>query len=428
MKKSLYQFKHSLTWRMTAILLCSTCVVWLLFSAVLVWQAERMTQGILAQQLTQYTDMLWQYVGDDDDVQPSQTRRLRHDNGLEFALYDVKKNQLINASSTPALPRQATGLVQIGHEHWMMQSRSNDEIELVVGAPNSSTTELSHEMAENIGLLALAGLLLLIPVLYFALRRGLRPIDAFTTEVASRAVDNLAPIQTFVPTELQPLKNRLNGLFGQVEQTIAREQRFTADAAHELRTPLAAIRLQLELAHTSQRPEIRDKAFNNATHAVDRATHVVSQLLLLARLEHGANIEHQPIDFAQIAHDALTEAGKPVDAAHLMIDGAPQLLGQPMLWALVLRNLIDNAHHYAGDAAQVFIQISTRQITVYDTGKGMDAAQKARLGERFYRPAGQAASGAGLGWSIIQRIAQLHHTRIEMFDVQPHGFGVRFDF
>ena len=197
---------------------------------------------------------------------------------------------------------------------------------------------------------------------------------------------------------------------------------------HRLRTPLAAIRLQLELAHTSQRPEIRDKAFNNATHAVDRATHVVSQLLLLARLEHCANIEHQPIDFAQIAHDALAEAGKPVDAAHLMIDGTPQLLGQPMLWALVLRNLIDNAHHYAGDAAQVFIQISTRQITVYDTGKGMDAAQKARLGERFYRPAGQTASGAGLGWSIIQRIAQLHHTRIEMFDVQPHGFGVRFDF
>jgi two-component system sensor histidine kinase QseC len=298
----------------------------------------------------------------------------------------------------------------------------------VVASPDSSTKELSHEMAENIGLLALSGLLLLIPVLYLALRRGLKPINAFTDEVATRAVDNLAPIKTIVPTELTPLKNRLNSLFTQVEQTIAREQRFTADAAHELRTPLAATRLQVELAQSSIRPDIRDKALTRATSAVDRATHVVSQLLLLARLEHGTSIEHHPINLVELAQEALTEADLPIDDAHLKVEGQPKLIGQSLLWALVLRNLIDNAKRYGGDEVDVFITIAKNHLTVTDTGRGISDEQKARLGERFYRPAGQIASGAGLGWSIIQRIAQLHNTEVHLFDVKPQGFGVTFNF
>lgn len=311
---------------------------------------------------------------------------------------------------------------------WLVSARQNEDIELVVASPDDSATKLAESIAKRMGLLALLGLLFLIPVLYWALRRGLKPIHSFTEDVASRAADNLAPITTPVPNELKPLQARLNDLFAQVERTIAREQRFTADAAHELRTPLAATRLQLELAAGSQRPEIRQKALHHATEAIDRATHVVSQLLLLARLEHGSEIEHQSIDFAHLAQQALSEADLPADDAHVQVDGTPALLGQPLLWALVLRNLIDNTQRYAGEGAQVFIHITAEVMRVYDTGKGIDDAQKSRLGERFYRPAGQTASGAGLGWSIIMRIAQLHHTEIETFDVQPHGFGVQFRF
>lgn len=449
--------KHSLVWRMTALVLCSTILVWSIFSGVLVWQTERMTHDLLMRQHIQFVDMLWNNLGDKDDLQTERNHPFGDENGMEFAVYDARNGQLLNASSTPALPRQPqtvnashrdhedasqheadtdteTLTMKLPHDvtlngsNWLVSSRADDDIELVVASPDSNASELSHELAEHIGTLALFGLLALIPVLYWALRRGLKPIQAFTDDVATRAPDNLAPINTHVPTEITPLKNRLNSLLSQMEGAIAREQRFTADAAHELRTPLAATRLQLELAHSSQRPEIREKALIRATSGIDRATHVVSQLLQLARLEHGETIDHLPIDLVSLSTDALLEAGLPVDDVHLRIEGQPQLFGHPLLWALVLRNLIDNAQRYGGEGAEVFVRISNLAFTVHDNGKGMPKAQFARLGERFYRPVGQTASGAGLGWSIIKRIALLHHTNVEPFAVEPHGFGTRFSF
>ncbi|TDR32552.1 ATP-binding protein [Hydromonas duriensis] len=463
-------FQLSLIWRMTVLLLCSTVIVWGLFSAVLTWEAKRMTRWALVQQHIQFADMLWDNLDDDDDDNQGRqaTRDTNHEprehrqktpatdmlwekldgrlsesnnrghalgmgTGLEFAIYDLQTGALLNASSTPALPRQydfskKPHIVQFNERNWLVSARQSDELELVVASPNDGATELAMILAQRMAAVALLGLLLLIPVLYWALRRGLKPIHAFTDDVATRAVDNLAPMTMSVPKELKPLQERLNLLFLQVEQTLAREQRFTADAAHELRTPLAATRLQLELAATSQRLDIREKALNKATQAVDRATHVVSQLLLLARLEHGSEIEHQPIDFERLVKDALVEAGFPDDAHHIQVDARPTVLGQPLLWALVLRNLIDNTQRYAGEGAQIFVHITQRALVISDTGCGLDAAQKSRLGERFYRPAGQTATGAGLGWSIIMRIAQLHQTEIETFDVQPHGFGVKFSF
>ena len=456
MPSILSHMKHSLVWRTTALVLCSTIVVWAVFSGVLVWQTERMTHDLLMRQHIQFVDMLWDNLGDKDDLQTEHIHPFGHESGMEFAVYDASNGQLLNASSTPALPRQPhavsarqhdredtpqprdtdadTILTKLPHDvvlngsNWLVSSRADDQIELVVASPDSNANELSHELAEHIGTLALFGLLALIPVLYWALRRGLKPIQAFTEDVATRAADNLAPINTPVPTELTPLKDRLNSLFSHMEHTIAREQRFTADAAHELRTPLAATRLQLELAQSSQRPETREKALIRATSGIDRATHVVSQLLQLARLEHGESIGHHAIDWAALSTEALLEAGLPVDDIHLHIEGQPQLLGHPLLWALVLRNLIDNAQRYGGEGTEVLVRISSHALTVHDNGKGMPTAQFARLGERFYRPVGQTASGAGLGWSIITRIALLHHVDVKPFAVEPHGFGIKFTF
>ncbi|AXF84651.1 Sensor protein QseC [Ephemeroptericola cinctiostellae] len=456
MTSILSNMKHSLVWRMTALVLCSTILVWAVFSGVLVWQTERMTHDLLMRQHIQFVDMLWNNLGDKDDLQTERNHPLGDESGMEFAVYDAKNGLLLNASSTPALPRQPhavnahqddrestpqhldadaeTVATKLPHDeilngsNWLVSSRADDDIELVVASPDSNASELSHELAEHIGALALLGLLALIPVLYWALRRGLKPIQAFTEDVATRAADNLAPIHTLVPTELNPLKDRLNSLFSHMAHTISREQRFTADAAHELRTPLAATRLQLELAQSSQRPETREKALIRATSGIDRATHVVSQLLQLARLEHGETIGHQAIDWVALSTEALLEAGLPVDDIHLRIEGLPRLLGHPLLWALVLRNLIDNAQRYGGEGTEVFVLISDHAFTVYDNGRGMPTAQFARLGERFYRPVGQAASGAGLGWSIIKRIALLHHTDVQPFAVKPHGFGIKFTF
>jgi two-component system sensor histidine kinase QseC len=429
MNRVLQRINASLVWSMTLLLICSTCIVWLLFTAVLVRQTERMTHDVLVRQHRQFADMLWGNLHDRDDLQLAHIHPLGSQGGLEFALYSAQ-GTLLNTSSRPPLPFQPQAsndprILRLAGQDMLLSSRGDDSYQLVVASPDNSAKLLSHELADHVALLALAGLLLLIPVLYWALKRGLRPLYRFSDEVATRAADNLSPLQTPVKAEFAPLKTRLNALFAQVDQTLSREKRFTADAAHELRTPLAAIRLHLELAQNSQRAEVRERALARATTAVDRTTHVVSQLLLLARLEHGQSIERAPIDFAELAKQALEDAGLPADPAHLNIVEAPRLNGQAVLWAMVMRNLIDNAQRYGGENTEVFVTLKANEITLYDTGCGIAPDQLPRLGERFYR-ANQAREGAGLGWSIILNVARLHQVSLTPFAVVPHGLGIRF--
>lgn len=434
----MYALRHSVVWRTTALLLCSTCVVWLAFSIVLVWQSNRMTHDVLAQQQIQFTTMLWENLGDEDDLRANHVHSFGAESGLEFALYDRATGELLNASSAPALPMQSLSdgsltpkIQSLNRQDWLVSIRENTRMQLIVASPVQQTTKLAHELAERMGVLALFGLLLLCPVLYWALRRGFAPMVSFSDEVATRAVTNLAPIGGELPLEMRPLQERLNALFTQVVSTMAREQRFTADAAHELRTPLTAVGLQLELAQHSPRIEVREKALMHSIAAVKRATHVVNQLLLLARLEHGDNPPTERVSMADVVFDAFDAAGLPTDAVHLNVKNDVSLLGQPVLLGVLLRNLLDNAVRYGQNEAglvEVFAVLDSDCLILYDTGKGISTEQQARLGERFYRDAGQAVSGAGLGWSIVQRIAMMHGVECEIFNAKPSGFGVKMVF
>jgi two-component system sensor histidine kinase QseC len=195
------------------------------------------------------------------------------------------------------------------------------------------------------------------------------------------------------------------------------ERRFTADAAHELRTPIAAIRAQAQVALSSAtNDDVRQVALQDTLVGCDRASRVVEQLLTMARVEGPQDVASEPFRLDQLAQQILAdltpEALKRGQTLELLAPEPLQVNGQSTLWQILLRNLMDNALRYSPNGATVRMQAQRLdngqiQVTVQDSGPGLLPEDLARLGERFFRVLGTSASGSGLGWSIVRRIAAL---------------------
>jgi two-component system sensor histidine kinase QseC len=205
----------------------------------------------------------------------------------------------------------------------------------------------------------------------------------------------------------------LNGLFGRIAALLESERRFTADAAHELRTPIAAIRAQAQVALGEGDDALRAHALRSTLEGCDRATRLVEQLLTLSRLEADASVAVAPVDLAALACRVAAEVAPRALARQqqldLQADGPVVLPGNETLLAVLLRNLIDNAVRYSPPGATVSVHVGgSSLLQVDDSGPGLAEADLARLGERFFRVPGQDAPGSGLGWSIARRIAAAH--------------------
>ena len=423
---------HSLVSRLTLLVLLATLCAWISFGMILLHEARKETAEVLDRQLTAYADMLWQNLGDEDDLKPSAYKTHGKHVVLGFSLLDRAGN-VISSSMAPAFPAQAAAsrhpyLIQHQGQAWQITVRQDEERQLIVGEPQQNQLKIAQELSEHLGETALWAFLLLLPLLFLAIRQGLKPLKLVTAELAQRKPNNLNPLNVAVPCEISPLRDRLNTLFAQVSETLARERRFTADAAHELRTPLAGLRVQIELAQSSPRTEIRQKALGRALAGVDRTTRLVSQLLALSRLEHGELPHFEAISLPDLARTALLEADLPADETHLVIHNSRPLVGQAVLLGLLLRNVLDNARHYAGVGAQIQIHIDGARLRITDNGQGVSDADLVRLGERFYRPPGQAQPGVGLGLSIVRRIADLHGAQLTFSNLPEGGFCVEVIF
>ena len=282
-------------------------------------------------------------------------------------------------------------------------------------------TEVRDELARGIAANLLRPLWIALPLLgmllWIAVRGGLRPLTRLTREVAQRAPDNLAPLDaTATPAEVTPLIERLNQLFTRIGITLENERRFTADAAHELRTPVAAIKAQAQVARGAANDDERNHALQNAIAGCDRATHLIGQLLTLARLESVKAGALEPCDLHELAANVMAEI------APAALDNGVQLElidvdeavtnGLPALLKVMLRNLIDNAVRHTPMGTTVRVEVSSLHgrpcISVCDDGPGLSAEELEKISQRFYRPLGTIASGSGLGLSIVRRIAELH--------------------
>lgn len=271
----------------------------------------------------------------------------------------------------------------------------------------------------------------LIALLLWLITRELAPLKRITAQLVQRAPDDSTPLATpELPAEVRPMVNALNQLFARINALLTRERRFTADAAHELRSPLAALKVQTEvvqLAHDD--PVMREHALHNLTSGIDRATRLVDQLLTLSRLDDESGLpECEAIDLRLLLQQAVMDHdAKAYQAGMALAVKAPvavTMSGQPLLLALLLRNLIDNAIRYAHPADRITLTLGSRHLQVADNGPGVDAEALTRLGERFYRPPGQVKSGSGLGLSIVHHIAQLHGMRMQCANAASGGFVV----
>ncbi|TXD97822.1 histidine kinase [Psychrobacter frigidicola] len=281
-----------------------------------------------------------------------------------------------------------------------------------------------------IELFAFMGLVILL------IRRGFMPLAKISDELEQRQPQDDSPITADVPKEIQPLVTALNVLFVKVADTLAREQRFTADASHELRSPLAALKLQadllqqqiLQLSGVESGGEDENQLFYHAqriSDGIERATHLVEQLLILAKIEPQQQLPHeQPEspDWLLLTDIVLSDVNRHAREKHIQLkrtvicdnpaDILPILIN-PILFKLLIRNLLDNAIRYCPDSSKIELQLDSNAIRVVDNGLGVEPEQLIRLSERFYRPAGQSQLGSGLGLSIANRIAELHDLKLE---------------
>lgn len=280
-----------------------------------------------------------------------------------------------------------------------------------------------HHLRRKLGALwgTLWPLALALPLLallaWWSIRQGLKPLRSLGEQLAGRAPSALTPVGLpDPPPEVAPLMRALNGLFSRIESMMQSERRFTGDAAHELRTPIAAIRTQAQVALAEANDTRRQHALRATLEGCDRATRLVDQLLTLSRLEGGAAVPMKPVDLSAVARQVVRELAPRalrkqqdlgLDASDVcMIDGDEMLLG------VLLRNLVDNAVRYCPAGAR--INVTTRVSggcavpTIEDSGPGMSERDVAGLGHRFARGSGHGESGSGLGWSIVCRIAQVH--------------------
>jgi two-component system OmpR family sensor kinase/two-component system sensor histidine kinase QseC len=271
-------------------------------------------------------------------------------------------------------------------------------------------------------------LILLLPAMIafvaWIVGRGLEPLRQLTAEVERRDAGSLRPLQSLnLPGEIEPLVSELNRLLARLEQAFGAQRDFIADAAHELRSPLTALRLQLQLLDRAPDPAARTEARARLGAAVERAIHLVEQLLALARSDPGgAPASAELVDLAEVAAAAIADSR---DLAltrdiEMALQAEPKLavLGDAAALRTLARNLIDNAVRYTPAGGRVLVRCRHTAagplLEVADTGPGIAAADRERVFDRFYRHPGTSESGTGLGLAIVKAIAARHSARVTL--------------
>ena len=303
-----------------------------------------------------------------------------------------------------------------------------------------------RNMAGNMALRTVGPIAVMMPILmlvvWWVVSRSLQPVARVRAQVAARQADDLSPVSDAgLPDEVLPLVQELNLLFGRVKTAFEAQQHFVADAAHELRTPLAALKLQALSLERADSGEARSVAVGRLTAGIERATRLVEQLLVLARQEASAasgakdqKVELDELARRTVADMAATAQGKGVDLGLQTVELAA-VTGQPDALQILMRNLVDNAIKYTPSGGTIDVDVNAgRQgqgpcLCVEDSGPGIPADERERVFDRFYRIAGSGANGSGLGLAIIKAIAERHGAQLSLGQsARLGGLSVKIQF
>ena len=434
------QAPRSLQARLLGLLLALLCVVWLA-TALMTWiDARHELDELLDSHLAQAAALLvvqQTRVTDDDDVAdvpmlhkyaPKVAFQVFHEGQLVMRSPNVDPTPLAAVSSGFSTVRRTDG----GDWRVFATRGAAHDVQVYVAEQDDSRNAILQAVLRSVLLPPLFALPLLALLIWWAVQRELKPLNKLSRQLQDRQgrqTQALAPMPfDQLPLEVHPVVVALNGLFQRLDQMMASERRFTADAAHELRTPIAAIRAQAQVAQGAGSDHAqREQALQATLAGCDRASRLVDQLLTLARLEAdpggaAAADPVRPVDLCAVAQRTAAELAPAALARQqdLALDAANAALvpGPELLIGVLLRNLLDNALRYSPPGAQVTIRVGTEgghtTLSVEDSGAGLSEPELARLGERFYRAAGQTQPGSGLGWSIVRRIAQATSAQLQV--------------
>ena len=308
-----------------------------------------------------------------------------------------------------------------------------------VGQPEKVRGDLAFQAASRT-LVPLAVLLPLMALLVWQIvGRGLAPLNRLASAAAARTPAALEPFgEAGVPVEALPLVRSLNDLLGRLRTAMAAQRAFVADAAHELRTPLAALKLQLQLAERAPEGAARTAALAELADGLERGSHLVAQLLTLARLDPGAGPAPAPIPVAlpelvrqAVADHVLLAESRRIDLGAGSVEEGAAVEGDPAALRTLLANLVDNAIRHTPPGGRIDVSAGgggSPYLEVIDTGPGIPAAERKRVFDRFVRLPGAGEGGSGLGLSIVKAIAERHDASVALGDAPGGGLTVRVSF
>lgn len=432
----------SLRQRLLLALLGAITLTWLAAAAYTYFDARHEINELLDAHLAQSASLIVAQVGReleeiDLEYAPQLHERSRR---VAFQIWERGQTLRLRSANAPqerlAVREEGFSNTVIAGKRWRVFSGWDGERRFLVqvGERDKARREIAASIATNL----LAPLLLALPALglfvWFSIARVLKPLGTLGRQVEKRKPDNLAALEIDdAPAEVTPLVRSLNMLFGRVSRLIENERRFTADAAHELRTPLAALKTQAQVARGAAGDAERQHALDNVIAGCDRATRLVEQLLTLARLEpEQFKGRREACNLRALAQQTIAELAPAALSRNIEIElaegGAAATDGYPGLIGIMLRNLIDNAVRYSPDGSTVRVEVAgsanNAWLAVTDEGPGIAPEERAKVGRRFYRILGSGVSGSGLGLSIVRRIAEIHGATVEL-ETGPGGRGLR---
>lgn len=450
---------RSIRWRLVALLLGSLVLTWLamigfgyveLREEVDELADARMEQSARTLQLLDLK-RLAALAGDDERADDDKHGKHKEEHAsddeharyVDFQVWSSEGTLLLRAPGAPDAafdPKEGHTTVELDNGSWRSYAIRNARHDYLVRVfePVETRSRLVNKIGLRMGLLLLLALPVLALLVWISIGRGLAPLNALSRAIASRGAGNLQPLALErIPAEVQPLVDSLNKLLSRLSASLDRERAFTADAAHELRTPLAAIKIHAEVALGATEEEQRRRAIAQVIAGVQRTTHLVQQLLMLARLDHAQSVEPQSVDLGNAAMESAARyAGKAEEKGiELELDAQPgcMLSCDPAAASILIDNLIDNAIKYGRSGGHVAVAVARERgqlvLSVKDDGPGVAPEQRARLTDRFFRVEGSEVEGSGLGLSIVERVARRYRGTVEIGDgIAGKGLGVTIRF
>ena len=364
-----------------------------------------------------------------DDEQQTDDGHI-YETKLAFQIWDDEGNLLVKSYNAPLEPmsKEKNGYENVVLDDYKWRTFSlpsnNQQYRCITAERIDVRDDLIIKISNDLFYMSIILIPALSLILYLTIDRGLKPLQYLASQINRRSEKNLDLIATdYKYSEIVTIKNALNQLLDRLKETLAREKRITSDAAHELRTPLAAIRLHTELAKNAKNAEQKNESLDQVIQGVDRTTHLVEQLLALARLEPKLLAkDFTEVDFTQLIIEECAllsplAINKDIDMSFnetqsISIDGNEASL------RLLIRNLLMNAISYTPSGGAVTINLSVKNnktiLVVEDNGPGILEEDRERVMERFYRAENHKETGCGIGLSIVDRVVQMHQGNLQL--------------